>query len=63
MERAIRSDIQGLRAVAILLVVLGHRVSAHWRRLPGFVGVDSFFVLSKDRIEVISGPCHYCVGV
>jgi peptidoglycan/LPS O-acetylase OafA/YrhL len=39
-----RSDIEGLRAVAILLVVAAH---AHLSHLAGgFVGVDVFFVLS-----------------
>lgn len=41
---AFRADIEGLRAVAILLVVAAH---AHVARLAGgFVGVDVFFVLS-----------------
>lgn len=43
-ERNIRLDVQGLRAVAVLAVIIYH-VNNAW--LPsGFVGVDVFFVIS-----------------
>lgn len=43
-DRAFRADIQGLRAVAVLLVVIVH---AQLGFLPGgFFGVDVFFVIS-----------------
>src|SRR5262245_34465115 len=38
-----RRDIQGLRGIAVLVVVAFH---AHWPLPGGYVGVDMFFVIS-----------------
>ena len=43
-DRKFRPDVEGLRAVAVLLVVLFH-ADVPWLT-GGFVGVDVFFVLS-----------------
>ena len=39
-----RSDVQGLRAIAVILVVLSHASVPHFA--GGYVGVDVFFVIS-----------------
>jgi peptidoglycan/LPS O-acetylase OafA/YrhL len=50
-QNTIRLDVQGLRAVAVLSVMLFH-VNKAW--LPGgFVGVDVFFVISGYIISNI----------
>lgn len=51
MKAAVRHDIQGLRALAVLAVVVFH-VNAGW--LPGgYIGVDVFFVISGFLITGI----------
>ena len=47
---AYRRDVDGLRAVAVLLVVFDH---LHTRVLGGYVGVDVFFVISGYLISSV----------
>jgi len=56
-RKAFRADIQGVRALAVLMVVLNH---AGWHRLSGgYVGVDIFFVVSGFVITgSLLGPEH-----
>jgi peptidoglycan/LPS O-acetylase OafA/YrhL len=65
--KGFRGDIEGLRGVAVLLVVFGHLTG--WPR-GGFIGVDVFFVISgflitgllvseRERTGRISIPAFY----
>ena len=51
VERSIRLDIQGLRAVAVMAVLLYH-ANGSWLK-AGYVGVDIFFVISGFIITAL----------
>ncbi|WP_236692785.1 acyltransferase family protein [Pseudomonas sp. 10-1B] len=51
VERSIRLDVQGLRAVAVLAVLLYH-ANGSWLK-AGYVGVDVFFVISGFIITAL----------
>lgn len=49
-RREVRADIQALRALAVSLVVVYHLFPA--RLTGGFIGVDTFFVISGFLITL-----------
>jgi peptidoglycan/LPS O-acetylase OafA/YrhL len=59
-DRAFRPDVEGLRAVAILLVVLVHSAVPHLQ--GGGVGVDAFFVISGFVITGLLLRDHQATG-
>jgi peptidoglycan/LPS O-acetylase OafA/YrhL len=59
-DRAFRPDVEGLRAVAILLVILVHAGVPHMQ--GGTVGVDAFFVISGFVITGLLLREHLATG-
>src|SRR5580698_8859423 len=58
-----RPELDGLRGVAILLVLGHHLIVGEGRVLPGgFVGVDVFFVLSGALITTLRLREHAATG-